>query len=264
MTGMATTAEMPATAVRAPGDGWRMVVRGIGQLLITLGIVILLFVVYELWITGLYTRAEQHKLLTQLTRQWEGQNRGGVGEISTATPAQIKNIPIGSGLAVLRIPRFGKGYHMVIVQGTDTSALEKGPGHYTDYNSAMPGQVGNFAVAGHRTTYLHPFYNINELKSGDKIVLETKTMWFTYTVQDIPQTKGYPRVPYQEIVNPSDVAVAYPVPDQPDPNAKPTLKLLTFTSCNPRYSAAQRIVVHAILTQALHRGKGVVPPALVS
>lgn len=264
MTGMATTAEATAPVVRVRGDGWRMMVRGIGQLLITAGIVILLFVVYELWITGLYTKAQQHKLLNTLTQQWDGQRPDRIGEISTASPAEIKNIPLGSGLAVLYIPRFGKGYHMVIVQGTDTSSLEKGPGHYTDFNSVMPGQVGNFAVAGHRTTYLHPFYNINELKKGDKIVLKTKTMWFTYTVEDSPAAKGYPHIPYQEIVSPSDVQVAYPVPDQSNPNAKPSLKMLTFTSCNPRYSAAQRIVIHAYLTQAQHRDGDVPPPALVS
>jgi sortase A len=257
MTGMATTAEMPATAVRMRGDGWRMAVRGIGQLLITLGIVILLFVVYELWITGLYTSAWQHKHLAQLEETWR---HGGI-EISTANP-HIARIPLGSGIAVLRIPRFGKGYHMVVVEGTGTSDLEKGPGHYP--GTAFPGQVGNFAVAGHRTTYLHPFYNINELKRGDAIVLETKTMWFTYTVENAPPAEGYPHVPFHEIVNPSEVAVAYPVPDQSNPDATPSLKMLTFTSCNPRYSAAQRIVVHAVLTQALHRGAGVVPPALVS
>lgn len=262
MSGMTATTERPVRPVRMPGDGWRMAVRGVGQLLITVGVVILLFVVYELWITGLYTAAQQHKLLNRIEQSWEP---GGHGlEVSTATAEQIKHIPIGSGIAILRIPRFGKGYHMVVVQGTSYSDLEKGPGHYTDYNSAMPGQVGNFAVAGHRTTYLHPFYNINELKPGDFIVLETKTMWFTYRVGNIPATKGYPQIPYQEIVDPSTVQVAYPIPDQPDVNATPTLKLLTFTSCNPRYSAAQRIVVHAILVQALHKGPGVVPPALVS
>ena len=255
---MATTAEMPATAVRMPGDGWRMVVRGFGQLLITLGIIILLFVVYELWITGLYTKAQQHKLFNQITSEWRG-GSDKIGEISKLNP-HIAHVPLGSGIAVLRIPKFGLHYHMVIVEGTDTSSLEKGPGHYP--GTAFPGQVGNFAVAGHRTTYLHPFYNINELKSGNKIVLETKTMWFTYTVEDSPPTKGYPRVPYQEIVDPSDVAVAYAVPDQPNVDAKPSLKMLTFTSCNPRYSAAQRIVIHAILTQALPKGPGVVPPAL--
>ena len=258
MTEMATTTEMPAAAVRMPGDGWRMAVRGVGQLLITLGIIILLFVVYELWITGLYTKAQQHKLATRLDQQWASPSSP---EISNLDP-HIANVPLGSGIAVLYIPKFGKGYHMVVVEGTDTSSLEKGPGHYP--GTAFPGQVGNFAVAGHRTTYLHPFYNINELKPGSKIVLKTKTMWFTYTVENSPPAKGYPRVPYQEIVNPSDVAVAYAVPDQPNPDAKPSLKMLTFTSCNPRYSAAQRIVIHAILTEALHRGPRVVPPALVS
>ena len=260
MSGMTATTDPAVRHDRMPGDGWRMAVRGFGQLLITAGVIILLFVVYELWITGLYTQAQQHKLLNQIERVWKP--GGHSFEVSTATPTQIKEIPLGSGIAILRIPRFCNGYHMVVVQGTGYSDLEKGPGHYTDYNSAMPGQVGNFAVAGHRTTYLHPFYNINELKPGDAIVLETKTMWFTYRVEDIPTTKGYPHIPYQEIVDPSDVRVAYPVPDQPDVNAKPTLKLLTFTSCNPRYSAAQRIVVHGLLVDALHKGPGVVPKAL--
>jgi sortase A len=259
MTGMATTAQAPAPAVRMRGDGWRMVVRGIGQFLITAGIVILLFVVYELWITGLYTRAWQNSHLNKLETSWApGHNSI---EISTADP-KLGHVPLGSGIAELRIPRFGHGYDMVIVEGTGTSDLEKGPGHYP--GTAYPGQVGNFAVAGHRTTYLHPFYNLDELKRGDAIVLETKTMWFTYRVQDAPTAKGYPHVPYQEIVNPTDVAVAYPVPDQPDPEAKPSLKMLTFTTCNPRYSAAQRLVVHAVLAEALKKGSGVVPPALAS
>ena len=259
MTGMTTTAEASASTTRMPGDGWRMVVRGIGQLLITLGIVILLFVVYELWVTGLYTKAQQHKLLDRITQDWLGQK--GLGEISTQNP-RVAHIPLGSGIAVLRIPRFGKGYHMVIVEGTGYSDLQKGPGHYP--GTAFPGQVGNFAVAGHRTTYDAPFNRIDTIRRGDAIVLETKTMWFTYRAEDTPAAKGYPRVPYQEIVSPSDVAVAYPVPDQPNQDAKPRLKMLTFTSCNPKYSAAQRIVVHAVLTQAMHKVAGVLPQALVS
>jgi len=257
MTGMTATAEASASTARMPGDGWRMVVRGIGQLLITLGIVILLFVVYELWVTGLYTKAQQHKLLNRITQDWLGQK--GLGEISTKKPG-IDHVPIGSGIAVLRIPRFGKNYEMVIVEGTGYSDLQKGPGHYP--GTAFPGQVGNFAVAGHRTTYDAPFNRIDTIRRGDAIVLETKTMWFTYRAEDVPAAKGYPHVPYQEIVSPSDVAVAYPVPDQPNRDAKPSLKMLTFTSCNPKYSAAQRIVVHAVLTQALPKGRGVVPAAL--
>lgn len=244
-----------ARSTRPPvrGDGWRTAARGIGQLLITAGLVILFFVVYELYGTGLYTRAQQHHLQQQIERLW---HRGGV-EISQAN---VADVPLGSGIAVLRVPRFGDGYHMVVVEGTDYEDLKKGPGHYP--GTALPGQVGNFAVAGHRTTYLAPFNKIDTLRAGDAIVLETKEMWFTYRVQTVNGTAGYPHVPYQEIVDPSDVRVAYAVPDQPDPNRKPSLKMLTFTSCNPKYSAAQRIVVHAVLAQSLHRGPGVVPPAL--
>jgi len=218
------------------------VVRGVGQTLITAGLVILLFVAYELWWTGLTTRHDQHQLLNTLRQEW-------------AHGKTIKNPPLGSGIAILRIPRFGRKYAFVVVQGTSTADLIKGPGHYP--GTAMPGRIGNFAVAGHRTTYLHPFYNLNQLTSGDPIVLETRTAWFTYTVEDIPGTAAK----HQEIVSPSDVSVAYPVPDQPDSSAVPKERVLTFTSCNPRYSAAQRIVVHALLTEQQPKSAGL-PPSL--
>jgi sortase A len=257
---MTHVAEASPASVHVTGERWRMAVRGLGQLLITLGLVILLFVVYELYGTGLYTKAQQDKLEKQLAQDWLTTPHGSVPtDISKTAP---KDVPIGSGIAVLRIPRFGDNWHIVVVEGTGYEDLKKGPGHYP--GTALPGQVGNFAVAGHRTTYEHPFNAIDTIRSGDAIVLETRTMWFTYRVHDIAAGKGYPEVPYQEIVDPSDVAVSYPVPDQPDPGKKPSLKLLTFTSCNPKYSAAQRIVVHAQLAQKLHKGPGVVPPALES
>jgi sortase A len=221
---------------------WRTIVRGTGQLFITAGLVILLFVVYELWWTGFTTKRDQHQLLHTLQQQWDN----GV---------TIKNPPFGTGIAILRIPRFGSKYAFVIVQGISTADLIKGPGHYPE--TALPGQLGNFTVAGHRTTYLHPFYNLNELRTGDAIVIETRTRWLTYTVEDIPGTSAK----FQEIVSPSDIAVSYPVPDQPDPSLTPTQRVLTFTSCNPRYSAAQRIVVHALLTDSQPRSAGL-PPVL--
>jgi len=222
--------------------GWRTGVRGVGQTLITAGLVILLFVVYELWWTGFTTKRDQHKLLTQLRTQWAN------GQV-------LADPPLGSGIAILRIPRFGVKYLFVIVQGVSTADLIKGPGHYP--STAMPGKVGNFTVAGHRTTYQHPFYNINQLKTGDPIVIETAKTWFTYTVKDIPGTTAK----YQEIVSPTDLPVSYPVPDQPDESLRPTQKVLTFTSCNPRYSASQRIVIHALLTNTTQKSAGL-PPAL--
>ena len=93
---------------------------------------------------------------------------------------------------------------------------------------------------------------------GDAIVIETRTTWFTYTVQTTYRGRSSK---YQEIVSPTDFEVTYPVPDQPNPNATPTQRVLTFTSCNPRYSASQRIVVHALLTSRQPTSQGL-PPAL--
>jgi len=89
-------------------------------------------------------------------------------------------------------------------------------------------------------------------------VLETKSNWFTYTIEDVPGTN----IPWREIVAPTAVQVAYPVPDQPDPTKKPTLRLLTFTSCHPEYSARERYVIHAVLTETLPKQPGVFPVAL--
>jgi sortase A len=238
---------------RRGGDGWRLVARGLGQLLITFGVVILLFVGYELWGTNFYTEKQQNRLEKGIHQIW-------TGNAPDITTVNVKNVPLGSGIAVLRIPRFGKSYHMVIVEGTGYEDLKKGPGHYP--GTALPGQVGNFAVAGHRTTYLAPFNRIDTLRRGDAIVLETKSKWLVYRVQNIPAGHGYPAVPYREIVDPSDVKVAFAVPDQGNPDKTPTLKLLTFTSCNPKYSAAQRYVVHAELETVSPKSDG--PPAALA
>ena len=236
------------------GDVIRTFVRGLGQLLITFGVVILLFVGYELWGTSYYTRQEQNRIEGVIAENWR---KPGTVDISEQS---VEDVPLGAGIAVLRIPRFGAGYDWVIVEGTGYDDLQSGPGHYP--GTALPGQVGNFAVAGHRTTYGAPFSKLDQLRSGDAIVLETKSKWFTYTVQATPADGVYPDVPYQEIVQPTDVEVAYAVPDQPDPSAEPTLKMLTFTSCHPKYSAAQRIVVHAVLTSTMQKVEGKFPPAL--
>jgi sortase A len=250
-----TTTMTAARPEPAPvhGEGWRTAARGLGQLLITLGVIILLFVVYELWFTGFYTQQQQHDLSHSLQQQWQ---QPSAPDVSTLTPDRVK---LGSGVAVLYIPRFGRHYHFVVVEGVGFADLQKGPGHYP--GTALPGQVGNFYVAGHRTTYLHPFNKIATLRPNDKIVLETKSMWFTYTIENIPATN----IPWKEIVDPTDVAAAvYPVPDQPDPNKKPTLRLLTFSSCHPEYSARQRYIIHAELTQALPKSAGQYPPALTT
>lgn len=245
---MTHTAVKPASSRTEQRGGLRTLSRGIGQTLITVGVVILLFVGYELWFTGIYTRTEQHQLTQQLQHSW------------LTPPAAIQPLAyprLGSGFAIVRVPRLGRHWKYVIVEGTGTEQLKKGPGHYP--GTALPGEVGNFAVAGHRTTYLAPFYNLDRVHAGNRIYIETRSAWFVYRVQRIPGTTAKA----QEIVSPSDVQVAYPVPDQPDPALQPTLRVLTFTTCNPRYSAEQRLVIHALLIESRPRSQGP-PPGLVT
>ena len=217
------------------------VLRGIGQTLITAGLVILLFVVYELYFTGLETAREQNALSDEIEAAW------GAGRGSFSTPEELlKPIPLGAGVAVLRIPRFGRDWGKVVVEGVGVSDLKRGPGHYP--KTQLPGQVGNFVVSGHRTTYGAPFNRVDELRAGDAIVVETRDTWYTY------------RVTTQEIVPPTAIEVTYPVPRQRD--AEPTAALITLTSCHPKYSARQRIVVFGELKERLKKAEGVVPSAL--
>ena len=209
--------------------------RGIGQTLITAGLVILLFVVYELYFTGIETAREQKTLERQIEGLWEGGHGG-----YTTREEQVRPIPLGDGVAVLRVPRFGKGWFKIVVEGVGVSDLRRGPGHYP--GTQLPGQVGNFVVSGHRTTYGAPFNRVDELEDGDAIVVETRDTWYTY------------RVTKQEIVAPTAIEVTYPVPHER--SAKPKVAMITLTSCHPKYSARQRIIVYGRLTEKLPKAAG--------
>jgi sortase A len=224
-------------------------VRGVGQTMITAGVIILLFVVYELWVTNLYTDQQQSSLKKHLEQLWDASSPTGGGKTGTGNPAKpgaVTEVRLGDGLAILRMPRLGRSYARVVVEGVGTEDLKRGPGHYP--KTAMPGQIGNFVISGHRTTYGAPFNRLDELRPGDAIVVETRTEWFTYDVSTI------------EIVAPTDVDTIAPVPDEP--RATPHDAMITLTTCNPKYSARQRLVVHGRLTGTVQKAPGVLPPAL--
>lgn len=227
------SSRVPASG-RGLGETLRTGARGLGQLLITLGVLVLLFVVYELWITNFYTASQQHRLAHQLQQQWRHPTA-----INAGPPFD------GTGIAILYIPRLGRNYHEVVVQGVSVQDLRKGPGHYP--GTAMPGRVGNFVVSGHRTTYGAPFNRLNVLQKGDTIVIETRNHWYTY------------RVSGTQIVLPNDLAVIAPVPDHPGLRA--TRSMITLTTCNPEYSATQRLVVFGVLVGNRPRSAGA-PAAL--
>jgi sortase A len=226
------------------GDGVRTFLRGLGQTLITLGLVVLLFCAYEVYFTNVYTAKEQSRLRDDIHAQWAAPPPPSPKPGQQLKPVSTK---LGSGLAVIWIPRVGmvQDKAKVVVEGVGHDDLKRGPGHYP--GTAEPGQVGNVVISGHRTTYGAPFNRLDELHVGDAIVLETRDTWFTY------------RLTRLQIVKPTAVEVTYAVPG--DRKAKPTKKLLTLTTCNPKYSAKQRLIVHAILDTSLPKSAGD-PPAL--
>ncbi len=209
---------------RTTGDRVRLGFEVLGELLITFGVVVLLFAVYELKVTDWQTAATQRGLASDLQQAWSGAGPGRPGGPDpTVEPVE------GKPFAVLRIPRLGDDYSRVVVEGVSHADLQKGPGHYP--GTALPGAVGNTVISGHRTTYGAPFSNVDALRPGDVIDIQVRYRTYHY------------RVTGTRIVSPDAREVLLPVPDRP--GVVPTERLLTLTTCNPKYSAAQRLVVVA-------------------
>jgi sortase A len=228
----------------------RRITSVVGELLVTAGVLTLLFVVWQLYWTDLTSGRVQAATVTSLEQQWDATpapTPGASAPASAPSAAPTVDVdetpPTGDAFAIVHVPRFGSDYAVPVVEGTGTAELQEGIGHYAD--AALPGQVGNFAIAGHRVTYGKPFNLIADLQDGDAVVVATATQWFTYRVQS------------HEIVSPKQVSVIAPVPDQP--GATPTQAWLTMTACHPMHSARQRYVVHALLESVQDRSAG--PPA---
>ncbi len=205
-------------------------------MLLAAGSSVLLYLVYAL----LFTNVEAERAQGDLRAQWEritpSTEPSASGESAAEvapTPAPPEVTPPGRGVALMEFMRPGSGsvVHdepLVVVDDVTLDDLRRGPGHYPD--TAMPGRSGNFAVAGHRTTYGAPFYHLDALRSGDLVlVTDRRGQRHTYEVAE------------QQVVLPGDTWV---IGDDPLGTGRPTL---TLTTCNPRFSAAERLVVHAEL-----------------
>ncbi|MFW5473085.1 class E sortase [Knoellia sp. CPCC 206450] len=207
----------------------RRAVGVLGELLLTLGGLVLLFVVWQLLWTDVVSDRAQARTVTSLEQDFADATRDPAG----ATATRIG----GDAFAVVRIPRFGRDYERPLVEGTSAAELARGLGHYV--GTAGPGEVGNFAIAGHRTTYGKPLAEIASLRPGDEVIVETVAGESVYAVRS------------HTIVRPWESEVIAPVPG--DRAAKPTKAMLTLTSCHPRFSAKQRYVVHAELVRTRTR-----------
>ena len=266
------------------GEMVRRVVGGVGRTLITTGVLLLLFVGYQLWGTGIATARSQDRLgsaveaqlaaegikLPDIPDALTGPTIAPIASTTTMAPAdtdpstvqmptttsmapvptttgpelvshaRTKALALRDGDAIgqIVVPRIGlKKY---LVEGTSVEALRKGPGHYA--GTPQPGEPGNVAIAGHRTTYGGPFFRMDEMRAGDPIfVFSLKTnRWFRY---DVMKTT---------IVKPSASEVLRPIPG---------LNTLTLTTCHPRYSASQRMVISATLVgEAVEADTQVVAP----
>lgn len=241
---------------------WRFYVGTIGKVLIATGLLMFGFVAYQLWGTGIETARAQSRLEDRFESilaeaAIDDEAPPATDSTSTDTPATVptttvptivagditSGVPVavdlsdvavehdpipqpfrGEPLLRLEIPAIGRDD--IVVPGVDLDDLKDGPGHYPD--TPLPGQLGNAAIAGHRTTYGAPFFDVDQLEPGDEIITTLLNGdRFVYEVT------------FTEIVSASD----YWVVTTRDPN----IAELTLTSCHPKYTARDRIVVHSVL-----------------
>jgi sortase A len=202
----------------------RTFVRGVGQTLLTCGLILMLFACYEVYGKTWQVIAERKKLSASLERSW-GDTRS-LAELGT--DEAYPSVAEGEPLVKLTSPELNLTW--VVVQGVSTSDIARAPGHYP--TTALPGQVGNFAVAGHRSPEL--FWDLDRLEKGSYLVVESAQRYYVYTVYET------------RVVSPSDYWVVAPDPDHQE--AAPTRRLLTLTTCNPKWDNYQRLIIHAELT----------------
>lgn len=189
-----------------------MLLRIIGRTFIAAGVLILLFLAYQLFGTNFVTKQNQRALAAQFAESLDD---------PTLRPAPDPEPDLGDGVARIQIPKIGVDW--IVVEGVSVEALKKGPGHYPD--TPFPGEVGNVVISGHRTTYGAPFFRLDEVGPGDTIRLVSRTGSYRY---DIAESK---------VVRPTDLSVIQPTQDP----------RLTLTTCTPRFSARQRLIVIAKL-----------------
>ncbi len=223
----------------------------LGELLLTAGVIVLLFVAWQMWIGDIIIAAQKNEEGAAISQEWAKapapepppvvQADDGTTYYEPVIPAPPAETEL---LGRLLVPRFGADYNFGIYGGTSRArTLDKlGIGVYD--NSKMPGEVGNFSMAGHRTTWGKPFNQIDKLQLGDAIVVETPDGWYTYRFRTL------------EYVKPSATDVLLDVPQAPE--SQTGERFITLTACSPLYSLAERIVAYGVFEAFQPRAEG--PP----
>lgn len=246
----------------------------VGEILLTVGILALLFAFYEAYWTNLESGKLQESAGQKLEEDWDE---------ARVNPRQRLTPELGEAFARMYVPAFGSDFNFAVIEGTDEEDLLAGPGRYVD--SQMPGEAGNFAVAGHRVGKGAPFNDLGNLEVCDAIVVETFNSWDVYRVMPM-STSGadraveaadcfnetqvrrmaegdYVNVSGRSITTPDRIDVTYPSPGVFDTAVSEGAEaLLTLTTCHPQFSNAERMIVHAMLVEEIDKSSGERPAAL--
>lgn len=226
---------------RARVERARRLTQNLGEVFISAGVLILMFCAYQLWWTNVESDRATDQVVAQVRESFV------VPYTSPAQPAPQKlQVGAGQGFGLIYIPRLGNDWVKPVIEGSTLDNLKKGITHYE--GNAMPGEIGNFAVAGHRATNGEPFRNLDQMRIGDKVVVETGDSWVTYSITS------------SKIVKPKDVWVLDPVPG--DKTATPSEALLTMTTCNPRWASYERLIVFGKMVNKIDKSSGKTPAAL--
>ena len=220
---------------RQPPNGrrGRAAVLVLGEVVVTTGLILVLYTVWTLYWTNISANDRASEGLDRLRRQWEAPAAGEPRrQPRSAGGAPALAVRPGEPFAAMYIPRLGRDWARPVLEGVGDAELAAGIGHYP--GTATPGQVGNFALAGHRATHGEPFAYLDRLVPGDLVYVQTRGTWWTY------------RITGSEIVMPTEISVLLPVPRQP--GKKATKATITLTTCNPRWGSTERLIVYGELT----------------
>lgn len=227
----------------------------LGELLLTAGVVVMLFVAWQMWIGDIIISAQKNDegaAISQELAQGEAPPPPPLIETDDGTTqyqAPVAKAPADAEwFGQMQIPRFGEGYNFPIYGGTSRARTldQKGIGVYED--SRMPGEVGNFSLAGHRTTWGKPFNQLDKLHLNDAIVVETPDGWYVYRFRTL------------EYVTPTQTEVLADVPQMPQQQTGE--QFITLTACSPLYSLAERIIAYGVFESFQPRAEG--PPAALT
>lgn len=225
-----------------------------GELLVTTGVFVLLFLSWHIWFNDIIAGTIQDRSAARLSGSWRGDGSSIVefdraagtsrGARDQSAPPIVNPANPAVAFATMIVPRFGKTYTRAIAETVSTTDVLDDPsagiGHYP--TTSQLGQAGNFAVAAHRTTYGAPFADIDQLRVGDRIYIETDAGWYIYRFRNM------------EYVWPTDTKVLDAVPET---TLNTTDRILTMTSCHPKLSSAERFVAYSVFESFVPRSNGV-------